>query len=64
MPNTSDQSGRPVTPCPNCQRADITAVVLARNFVYLRCCTCAFVFVMEDRRRVVRPELKGQIFRS
>jgi len=58
MPSPSDQSGRPVTPCPNCKTATVTAVILARNFVYLRCATCAHVF----RRTVVRPEYQGRVF--
>ena len=59
MPSPSDQGGRPVTPCPKCQTADVKAVALASNFVYLRCRACAFLFVIEDRRSGVRPEASG-----
>ena len=62
MLSHTDQGRRPVTPCPNCKRADVTAVVLASNFVYLRCSACAFLFVIEDRRTVVRPEYQGRVF--
>ena len=63
MPSPSDQGGRPVTPCPNCQTASVTAVILARNFVYLRCAACAHVTVIEERRTAVRPEYQGKVFR-
>jgi hypothetical protein len=62
MPSPSDQGGRPVTPCPKCRTADVTAVALANEFLYLRCSACAFLFVIEDRRSGVRPEHQGRIF--
>ena len=62
MPRPSEQGGPPVTPCPNCQRADVTAVAIASNFVYLRCSACAFLFVIEDRRSAVPPDHQGRIF--
>ena len=63
MPSPSDQGGRLVTPCPKCQTADVTAVAIASNFVYLRCRACAFLFVIDDRRSSVRPDHQGRIFR-
>jgi len=54
MASPSDQGGRAVTPCPKCQAADVKAVALASDFAYLRCCACAFLFVIEDRRSSVR----------
>ena len=62
MPSPSDQSGRPVTPCPKCRTADVKAVALASTFVYLRCSACAFLFVIDDRRSGVRPEHQGRMF--
>ena len=62
MPSPSEQSGRAVTHCPKCKRADAKAVAIASNFVYLRCSACAFLFVIEDRRSGVRPEHQGRIF--
>jgi hypothetical protein len=62
MPSSSDQGGRPVTPCPKCKCADVKAVALASNFLYLRCKVCAFLYVIEDRRRNVRPEHQGRMF--
>jgi hypothetical protein len=62
MPSPSDQRDRPVTRCRLCQAASVEAVALASNFVYLGCRACAFLFVIEDRRTVVRPEYQGRIF--
>ena len=58
MLSHTDQGRRPVTPCPNCKRADVTAVVLART---LRTCAVARArfFVIEDRRTVVRPSIRA-----
>ena len=61
MPSPSDQGGRAVTPCPRCRTAGVRAVALASNFVYLRCSACAFLFVIEDRRAVARPEHERRI---
>ena len=55
MPSSNEQSGRPVTSCPQCRTADVKAVALASNFVYLRCLACAFLFVIDDRRCGVHP---------
>jgi hypothetical protein len=63
MPSHSDQGGRPVTPCPKCRTGEVKAIALASNFVYLRCCACAFLFVIEDRRSGVRSEHQGRVFR-
>jgi hypothetical protein len=63
MPSPSAQGGRPVTPCPKCRTADVTAVGLTSNFVYLRCRACAFLSVIEDRRSDVRPQDPSWIFR-
>jgi len=62
MPSPSDQGGRPVTPCPKCQAADVEAVALSGNFVYLGCMACAYLFAIEDRRSGVRPEHQSRIF--
>ena len=62
MTSPSDQGGRPVTPCQSCHKPDVTAVVLAGAFVYLRCTACGFVFALEDRRRLVRPDHQRRIF--
>ena len=63
MPSPSDHGGRPVTPCRKCRAADVKAIGIASSFVYLRCNGCAFLFVMEDRRRGVRSEHQGRGFR-
>ena len=63
MPSPSDQGGRPVTPCPNCERADVKAVTIAGSLVCLRCRACEFLFVIDDRRSGVRPDHQGRIFR-
>jgi hypothetical protein len=61
-PTFSEEGVRPVTPCQNCKIASVTAVVLAHDFVYLRCASCARVTVIEERRSAVRPGFEGQIF--
>ena len=63
MPSPSDQGGRPVTPCPKCGAANVRELAHASNFAYLCCEACAFLFVIENRRRGVRSEL-GRIFRQ
>jgi hypothetical protein len=62
MLNPSDQGNRPVTPCQSCQKASMTAVVLAGAFVYLRCTACGFVFAVQDRRSFVRPDHQRRMF--
>ena len=62
MLSASDLGDRPVTPCPNCKRADLKVVTIAGSLVCLRCRACEFLFVLEDRRSAVRPESQGQIF--
>ena len=62
MLSPSDQGRRPVTPCPNCERADVKAVTIAGSLVCLRCRACEFLFVIDDRRSGVRPDHQGQIF--
>jgi hypothetical protein len=63
MPSPSDQGGRPVTPCPKCRTASVKALAHASNFVYLRCDACAFLFVIENRRKGVRLGREGRTFR-
>ena len=49
--------------CPICRSAAVKAVAHASNFVYLRCDACAFLFVIENRRKGVRLGREGRTFR-
>jgi hypothetical protein len=62
MPTASDQGERPVTRCQKCRAAEVNAVALASNFVYLRCGACAFLSVIEERRGGMRATSHDRTF--
>jgi hypothetical protein len=63
MATPVDPSGRAATPCQNCQSSGVAGVVLAGEFVYLRCTTCGWVWTIPDRRASVRSEDARKVFR-
>jgi predicted nucleic acid-binding Zn ribbon protein len=62
MVSPNDPGDRPVTTCPKCRAAYLKALLVASNFVFLRCGACTFLFVIEDRRGCVRTKHQGWIF--